>query len=72
MAEQLHEGDEVSWKWGGHRAYGKVKSIFDHKVARTIEGNEVVRHGSADNPAVYVVQDDGGRVLKLASELDKA
>jgi hypothetical protein len=72
MPERLHEGDDVSWSWAGNRACGKVKSIFDHKVTRTIAGNEVVRHGSADNPAVYVGQDDGGRVLKLASELDKS
>ena len=71
MAKELHEGDQVSWKWGESRAHGKVQSVFDHKVTRTIKGNEVVRHGSQDNPAVYIVQDDGGRVLKLANEVDR-
>ena len=67
----FEEGDKVCWKWGSGTATGRIQSIFEHSVTRTIKGNEVVRNGSKENPALYIVQDDGDRVLKLASEVEK-
>ena len=72
-AMAISEGDEVTWKWGERpRARGTVQSTFTEKTTRTIDGNEVTRDGSEDDPACYVRVEDGNNVLKLASELEKA
>lgn len=64
------EGQQVSWNWGEGTAKGKVQSVFEKKVTRTIKGEEIVRKGSKDNPAYYIQQEDGNNVLKLESELN--
>ena len=66
------EGDKVEWDWSGNTATGKIQSIFEEKTTRKIKGNEVTRKGSKDDPALYIEQDDGDNVLKLASEVRKA
>ncbi len=66
----MKEGDAVKWKYGNGYGRGTVQSTFTEKTTRTIDGNEVVRDGSEDDPAVYVKVDDGNNVLKLASELE--
>lgn len=66
---QYQKGDQVSWPWGSGKADGEVQSVFHEKTVRKIKGTEVVRHGSNDNPAVYIKQNDGTEVLKLASEV---
>ncbi|MEQ6204893.1 DUF2945 domain-containing protein [Sulfitobacter sp. HNIBRBA2951] len=66
------EGDSVKWQWGDGEAEGKVQSVFEEKTTRTIKGNEVTRKGTKDDPALYIKQDDGDAVLKLASEVDAA
>lgn len=70
MSNDYAEGDAVKWKWGNGYGHGQVKSRFEKKVSRTIDGTEVVREGSKDNPAYYVEVDDGSNVLKLGSELE--
>ena len=66
-----NKGDRVSWKWGSGRGTGEIQERFEEKVQRTIEGNEVTRNASEDNPAYLIKQDDGDRVLKSHSELKK-
>lgn len=68
--KNLKEGDRVSWAWGNGTAEGVIQSVFPEKTVRTIKGTEVTRHGSKDDPALYIEQDDGSNVLKLASEVD--
>lgn len=68
---KLTKGDDVRWKWGDAWAQGQIKSIFPKKTTRKIKGSEITRNGTLENPAVYIVQDDKGRVLKLASEVEK-
>lgn len=68
----ISEGDKVEWDWGDGTASGTVQSTFDEKTTRKIKGTEVTRNGTKDDPAVYIEQDDGDNVLKLASELRKA
>jgi hypothetical protein len=68
---KFNEGDEVKWKWGNGYGDGEIQSIFAEKTTRTIEGYEVTRNGTQDDPALYIKQDDGGAVLKLASEVEK-
>lgn len=69
---KISEGDTVKWTWGNGTAKGDVQSLFEEKTTRTIKGSEVTRNGTKDDPALYIKQDDGDTVLKLASEVEKA
>ncbi len=66
------EGDHVKWKWGNGYGEGKVEKTYDKKITRKLQGSEVTRNGSKDDPALYIEQEDGDGVLKLASEVEKA
>jgi hypothetical protein len=65
-------GDKVAWDWGNGTAEGKVDKTHTKSITRTIKGSEVTRNGSDDDPAVEISQEDGTKVLKLASEVRKA
>ncbi|MBF9042173.1 HVA1 family protein [Rhodobacterales bacterium HKCCE4037] len=67
-----HEGDKVEWDWGNGTATGTVQKTYTRKITRKLQGSEVTRDGSDDDPALYIEQDDGDGVLKLASEVRKA
>lgn len=62
-------GDHVRWAWGRGEGRGRIAERFERRVQRTIKGSRITRNGSPDNPAYLVEQLDGGRVLKLGSEL---
>lgn len=66
------EGTKVEWDWGNGKGTGKIDEVFTEKVTRTIDGNEVTRKASEDEPAYMIKQDDGDRVLKGHSEVSKA
>ncbi|WP_298860216.1 DUF2945 domain-containing protein [uncultured Sulfitobacter sp.] len=66
------EGDKVKWEWGSGYGTGEVQSVFNEKTTRKIKGTEVTRNGSVEDPALYIKQDDGDAVLKLASEVESA
>ena len=68
----IREGSTVRWQWSGSTAEGKVVEIHRSKVTRTLAGSEITRNGSDDDPAFLIEQEDGGRVLKLRSEVDRA
>jgi hypothetical protein len=68
---QVKQGDRVTWKWGQGEAEGTVQSVFEQKTTRTIKGSEVTRNGTKDDPALYIKQEDGDAVLKLASEVGR-
>ena len=68
----IREGSEVQWSWGNGTATGKVVEVHREKVTRTIQGSEITRNGSDDDPALVIAQGDGGQVLKLRSEVDRA
>lgn len=72
MARRIHIGDQVQWNWGSGTATGEVVERFTEKVTRTIDGTEVVRNASDDEPAYLIEQEDGDRVLKSDSELEKS
>ena len=65
-------GDKVQWSWGNGTGEGKVTERFTEKVTRTIDGTEVTRNASDDDPAFMIEQEDGDRVLKSGSELSQA
>ncbi len=68
----IREGTEVKWHWGKGDATGKVVERHESPITRTIDGSEITRKGTADNPALIIEQDDGSRVLKLQSEVERA
>ena len=68
----IQKGSEVKWKWGNGTAKGKVEETYMKKVTKTIDGSEITRDGEEGNKALYIKQDDGSKVLKLESEVDKA
>ncbi len=59
----------VEWDWGNGTAKGQIDERFEREVKRTIDGSEITRKGSEDDPAYLIKQDDGGKVLKLGSEI---
>lgn len=68
----IREGTSVKWKWGNGEAEGKVQSTHKESITRTIKGSEVTRDGSEDNKALVIEQEDGTKVLKLESEVERA
>lgn len=68
----IRTGTEVSWSWGNGTATGTVVEVHHDTVTRTLSGSEITRHGSDDDPAYLIEQDDGARVLKLRSEVQRA
>jgi hypothetical protein len=65
-------GDKVRWHWGSGTATGTVKEVIPESVARSLKGAEITRHGTPENPALFIEQEDGDGVLKLASEMEPA
>lgn len=62
----------VKWKWGNGEATGTIQEVHKETVQKTIKNNKVTRHGSKDDPAYVILQDDGDEVLKLHSEVEKS
>ena len=62
-------GDIVRWNRGRGIGSGRVVERHPCRIARRIDGHEIVRNGTAENLALVIAQDDGRRVLKLESEL---
>tara|TARA_B100000678_G_scaffold165780_1_gene138448 strand:+ start:1036 stop:1266 length:231 start_codon:yes stop_codon:yes gene_type:complete len=60
----------VKWDWGNGTAKGQITERFEREVTRTLQGSEITKQGSEDNPAYLIKQDDGDKVLKLGSEIE--
>jgi len=71
MSQTYETGAKVKWKWGEGYGRGTVTEVFTDDVTRTIKGTEVKREASSDDPAYLIEQDDGNRVLKGHSELER-
>jgi len=67
----IRKGTEVKWKWGSGHATGKVEDTYTESITKTIKGSEVTRNGSEDDKALLIKQDDGDKVLKLESEVER-
>ncbi len=72
MSSTFSKGDRVKWQWGDAEAEGRVRQTFTRRVSRTIKGTKVIRKATEDEPAYLIVQEDGGRVLKSASEITRS
>ncbi|KAI0668154.1 hypothetical protein C8Q78DRAFT_980455 [Trametes maxima] len=72
MSDQLHEGQDVSWKWGGGNAEGTVSEIVEEGKAQVTsnKGNTVTRNAREGDPAVKISR-KGNDVAKLAHELNE-
>ncbi len=71
MTEPLKPGTDVMWRWGAHRARGRVEQVFTRPVSRTIKGTRVRRNASTAKPAYLVTQAHGGYALKSHTELER-
>lgn len=72
MAYDIHVGDRVEWNWGDGTGTGTVTERFTDRVTRKLDGSEITRNASSDEPAYLIEQDDGSRVLKSVTELSPA
>ena len=68
----ISEGDKVEWNWGNGTGTGTVKKRYTQKRTVKIDGNEVTRDASDDEPSFLIEQDDGAEVFKSVTELSKA
>jgi hypothetical protein len=68
----MRKGTKVSWKYGIGSATGKIESVHKEPVTRKIKGHDIHRNGSAEDPALLIVQENGNKVLKLQSEVKVA
>ena len=59
----------VEWEWGNGKGKGQIKERFERDVTRTLQGSEITKDGTEDNPAYLITQEDGAEVLKRGSEL---
>ena len=65
-------GTKVEWDWGNGTGTGKIVKKYTQKITLKLQGSEVTRKESDDEPAYKIEQDDGSEVLKSGSELRKA
>ena len=66
------EGDKVEWEWGNGTGSGTITKVYTQKITVKIDGAEVTRDASEDDPAYLIEQDDGDEVLKSESEVSAA
>jgi hypothetical protein len=71
MSKTYNQGTTVEWSWGNASASGQIEESYTDEVTKTIKGTEVTRQADSDNPAYLIKQDDGDRVLKSHSEVNK-
>ena len=67
----IREGSKVQWNWGDGKASGKVIETYTEKVTKTIDGSEITREGEEGDKALFIEQEDGSKVLKSESEVEK-
>jgi hypothetical protein len=65
----MRKGTQVTWKYGTGTATGKIESVHKEATTVKIKGHDIHRNGTADDPALVIVQENGDKVLKLQSEV---
>lgn len=68
MAEELKQGDAVTWRSHGGTAHGKV--VKKQTAPTAIKGHKVA--ASTENPQYIVESDKGGRAAHKRGALKKA
>lgn len=64
------KGDEVEWKYGKSKASGTVAEVHKEDVDKKVQGKQIKRKGSPEEPALVIKQGDK-QVVKSASEVKK-
>ncbi|MEX0772900.1 MAG: DUF2945 domain-containing protein [Balneolales bacterium] len=72
MRKAFHTGTEVEWDWENGTAIGKVKNTFTSEVVRQINGSNIRRKATYDNPAYMIIQEGGNQFLKSHSEIRRS
>ena len=67
-----HYAVNTEVEWGNGSATGNIREKFTSDVERTIKGSSVKREASDSDPAYLIEQDDGSKVLKSHSEINKS
>lgn len=65
-------GTVVKWKWGSGIATGKIIEVFNKDITKTIKGSAITRKATPKNKAFFIEQEDGAKVLKSATEIERA
>lgn len=65
-------GTLVKWKWGSGIATGKVIEVFTKDTTKTIKGSVITRKASPENKAFLIEQENGAKVLKGVTEIERA
>ena len=65
-------GTVVKWRWGSGTAEGKVIEVFTDDITKTIKGSAITRKATPENKAFYIEQEDGDKVLKSATAVERA
>lgn len=68
----IRTGTQVKWSWGNGTAEGKVIETHTEEISKTIKGSKVTRQGKEGDKALVIEQEDGDKVLKLESEVERA
>lgn len=67
----VKKGDQVEWNYGKGQGTGTVAEVHKEDVSRKVQGTTVKRKGSDEEPALVIKQDNGKKVVKSASEVEK-
>ncbi|MDF3382009.1 MULTISPECIES: DUF2945 domain-containing protein [Sulfitobacter] len=65
-------GTKVEWDWGNGTGTGKIVKKYTQEITLKLQGSEVTRKASDEEPAYKIELDDGSEVLKSGSELRTA
>jgi hypothetical protein len=66
----LSIGTTVSWHTSSGTVEGAVVAVHPRPVVRRLNGARIARLGTPDDPAYEIEQTDGGRTLRLGSEIE--
>ena len=68
----ITKGTKVTWKWGSGTATGTVLETYTEDITKTIKGSKITRKGEKGNKALFIEQEEGDKVLKSESEVERA
>ena len=71
IGEHIDTGDNVTWNWAKGTAQGKVVEWSSASLSFVSDGETFFMDGTAENPVYLLEKENGERVLKQLSELNK-
>jgi len=66
----VKKGDSVTWNYAKGKAEGVVAEVHTDDVEKKVQGTNVKRKGSKEEPALVLKQGDK-KIIKSASEVSK-